>query len=278
MVDYQRPLGTMDPSVHQATLPIRSNYAAQPYPMAAASQSYQRHSRTSSASAMNTSIQRQPTSGSSNVTNPNVPRRSTSSRSTVSTAPTSYVALMRKQKATVWCDRSQSLDPRIAAQQRAAKQRAVMEVHGGSNGTVSTSTITSGGVVGKIRHGGGPKAPGYAGTANLTGAGVPMRLSANEMLGDEEEERSSLEIQHKRTGSGRSSANSARFRSGYPRPSANTTPSDGVSPAVGISESADEHRGDEEYFETSQHRNNSIEDSFGSVGGDEGTKCNSSSR
>ena len=168
---------------------------------------------------------------------------------------------MRKQKATVWCDRSQSLDPRIAAQQRAAKQRAVMEVHGGTNGTVRTSTITSGGVVGKIRHGGGPKAPGYAGTANLTGAGVPMRLSANEMLGDEEEERSSLEIQHKRTGSGRSSANSARFRSGYPRPS----PPDGVSPAAGISESADEHRGDEEYFETSQHRNNSIEDSFGSV-------------
>lgn len=33
--------------------------------------------------------------------------RSTSSRS--GTAPTSYVALMRKQKATVWCDRAQVL-------------------------------------------------------------------------------------------------------------------------------------------------------------------------
>lgn len=152
---------------------------------------------------------------------------------------------MRKQKATVWCDRAQSIDPRLAAQQRAAKQRAILEVHGhGAQSTIPggrTSTLSSSGVVGKIRHGGVPRAPGYVGTGNLTGAGVPMRLSANEMLGDEEEERGSLEQshQHKRTGSGQSSINSAQYRSGYPRSdqgrfsggSTSNTPPESGSPA-----------------------------------------------
>ncbi len=74
--------------------------------------------------------------------------------------------------------------------------------------------------MGKIRHGGVPKAPGYV-PANLSGAGVPMRLSANEMLGDEEEDRSFVSgdnpMVHGRSGSGKSSTNSAKYRSGYPR-------------------------------------------------------------
>lgn len=48
-----------------------------------------------------------------------------------------------------------------------------------------------------------------------------MRLSANEMLGDEEEDRSFVSgdnaMVHGRSGSGKSSTNSAKYRSGYPR-------------------------------------------------------------
>ena len=95
-----------------------------------------------------------------------------------------------------------------------------MEVHGGNAVAGRTSTINSGSMVGKIRHHGIPKAPGYV-AANLSGAGVPMRLSANEMLGDEEEGRSLGEtnssMMHARSGSGRSSTNSAKYPSGYPR-------------------------------------------------------------
>lgn len=145
-------------------------------------------------------------------------RRSGSGRSTSS--PTSYVALMRKQKATVWCDRAQHEDPRTAAAAKAAKHRAILEVHGGGNGTGSgrSSTIGSGSMVGKIRHHGIPKAPGYNPT-NMSGAGVPLRLSANEVgnQDDDRDDASSGQF-HQRTGSGRSSQGSARFPSGYQRP------------------------------------------------------------
>ena len=169
---------------------------------------------TTASNGNNFNMQRQGTNSSAT----SVPRRSTSSRS--STTPTSYVALMRKQKATVWCDRSQNIDQKTAAAQRAAKQRAALEVHGGNAAAGRTSTISSGSMVGKIRHHGVPKAPGYV-PANLSGAGVPMRLSANEMLGDEEEGRSLGETNsstmHARSGSGRSSTNSSKYPSGYPR-------------------------------------------------------------
>ena len=181
---------------------------------------------------------------------------------------------MRKQKATVWCDRSQNIDPRLAAAQRAAKQRAAMEVHGANSASGRTSTINSGGVVGKIRHGGVPKAPGYV-PANLSGAGVPLRLSANEMLGDEEGEGKSLgdnNMAHARTGSGKSSTNSAKYRSGYPRPdqgrfsSTSTPPSGGedISPGhEGIPELAGTS-GHGARLTTLQTRDES-EDSFGDL-------------
>lgn len=156
-------------------------------------------------------------SGTNNSTNSTGPRRSTSSRSSTLLAPTSYVALMRKQKATVWCDRSQTLDPRTAAAQKAAKHRAALEIHGaGSN---RTSTLASSG--GKVRS---TKASTYV-PANLSGVSVPVRLSANEMLGDEEEgaqdgrsigDNASTRI-HNRTGSGRSSVHSGKYPSGYSR-------------------------------------------------------------
>ncbi|KAK0356768.1 hypothetical protein LTR91_007596 [Friedmanniomyces endolithicus] len=169
---------------------------------------------TSSAST-NTGLQRAPTT--SAFSTASAPRRSTSSRSTSSASPTSYVALMRKQKATVWCDRAQHEDPRILAAQRSAKMRAAMEVAGGHhNASLAGRTSTSssgmvGGVRSKIRHHGAPKASTYTGGPNLGGAGVPMRLSASEVdEGDSDEEPGSAHVNkyHSRTGSGRSSLGS----------------------------------------------------------------------
>lgn len=187
---------------------------------------------------------------------------------------------MRKQKATVWCDRAQTVDVRTEAARRAAKHRAQLAVQSSSNAASGrTSTLSSGGVVGKIRHGGVPKAPGYV-PANMSGAGVPMRLSANEMLGDEEEEpgyvRGDNQMAHGRSGSGKSSTHSAQYRSGYPRPdqgrfsSASTPPSGEGSPSARdrIPEeshpTADEDKSD--YYASREKKDSTDEDSFGGLG------------
>lgn len=79
-------------------------------------------------------------------------RRSTSSRSGGAPQPTGYVALMRKQKATVWCDRAQHEDPRLLAQQRLAKERATKEVIGGpSTSGIRISSSSSGNLAGSNR-------------------------------------------------------------------------------------------------------------------------------
>ena len=158
-----------------------------------------------------------------------------------------------------------------------------MEVHGGTNGAGRTSTIGAGSMVGKIRHHGVPKAPGYV-AANLSGAGVPLRLSANEMLGDEHDGKSidSNSMMHARSGSGRSSTNSAKYPSGYPRSSqgrfstASTPPSGGEGGSPNIPEDAEtpgaEKRG-HDYFDEKGGNGTSAgssqtegEDSFGGVG------------
>lgn len=151
-------------------------------------------------------------------------RRSTSSRSTSTTSPTSYVALMRKQKATVWCDRAQHEDPRILAAQRQAKMRATMEVAGSQHVSGRTSTSSSGlagGMRSKIRHHGAVKASAYNAVSH--GAGVPMRLSATEVEeGDSDEE----PRYHQRSGSGRSSLASGQRLNNAPHGfSGNSTPS-----------------------------------------------------
>ncbi|KAI1340888.1 hypothetical protein F5Y15DRAFT_414613 [Xylariaceae sp. FL0016] len=146
-------------------------------------------------------------------------RRSTSSRSGGGQQSFSYVALLRKQKATVWCDRSQSEDPRILAQQRAAKQRATQEVAGRTaQSRTSTGLGGPGKVVTKIRHHGKPGVVGYTPDNNHIGVGgVPLRLSATEVEGEDsdEDDGSMRRLHHRRTGSsGRSSTASASGRRG----------------------------------------------------------------
>jgi hypothetical protein len=143
-------------------------------------------------------------------------RRSSSNRASSSASHNfSYVMRLRAKVAVSWCDRGQAEDPRIMAEARRAKERAEREValppagtayhhHAGSRGTPAgpgvgaaattqlqhqpdggSSSFTSG-VARKIRHhGGAPKASKYGG-GNLVGAGVPMRLSANEVDDDDE--------------------------------------------------------------------------------------------
>lgn len=152
-----------------------------------------------------------PTRTPSNVSNLS---RTASSRSAASFTPASYVALMRKQKATVWCDRAQYEDPRMQAQQKAARLRAAREVSGtnmeGRNSTGSMGSVGAG-VRSKIRHHGVPKASGYN-YANPAGGGVPMRLSASEVGDDGNEVLDETESAwnpanyHQRTNSGRSSS------------------------------------------------------------------------
>jgi hypothetical protein len=161
-------------------------------------------------------------------------RRSTSSRSGGAAAqPTGYVALMRKQKATVWSDRAQHEDPRLLAQQRLAKERATKEVIGGpSTSGPRISSSSSGNLAGsnrvtaKIRHHGKAGLVGYS-PGDLVGGvgGVPMRLSASEVEGgDSDDDADSGNIPHggtyhRRTGSGRSSVGSGRRGLTYSRQS-----------------------------------------------------------
>ncbi|KAL8735762.1 MAG: hypothetical protein Q9166_000625 [cf. Caloplaca sp. 2 TL-2023] len=171
---------------------------------------------TSTTSTTNTS--HGPSRTSSTISNPL--SRTSSARSGQSITSSSYVALMRKQKATVWCDRAQREDPRIIAQQKAAKVRAAREIVGGGNTVGRTSTsgsLGSGslGVRSKIRHHGLQKAAGYSYGNMSGGVGLPMRLSASE-VGDEGSPRHDTDSgrnMHQRVDSARSSVASNRWLS-----------------------------------------------------------------
>ncbi|EPS34563.1 hypothetical protein POX_a00464 [Penicillium oxalicum] len=156
-------------------------------------------------------------------------RRSASNRSAGSQL--GYVALMRRQKATVWCDRAQPEDARMREQALRDKKRAYLEVHGSGR----ASTIASG----KIRH--GTKAGMDFSPSNLVSARVPVRLSANEIGEEGDDARSTEErMMHRRTGSGRSSVGSNRVSSGYQRQpgtmGSNSTPPNEKSDLPGVSE------------------------------------------
>lgn len=170
-------------------------------------------------------------------------RRSTSSRSGGGTpgSPSgglNYVALLRKQKATVWSDRAQHEDSRPLAQQRAARMRAQLEVVGSNGGLsvgsfggrTSTGLSSAGGkVAAKIRHHGKPGVIGYAPDSNLAGVGgVPLRLSATEVEGGDSDD-DDQKPHHRRTGSSsRSSTASGKRALGY-RTSGGLGPSNSLS-------------------------------------------------
>ncbi|KAI2350214.1 hypothetical protein LOY94_003608 [Ophidiomyces ophidiicola] len=154
--------------------------------------------------------------------------RSSSARTAttmVGPPPPGYVARMRRQKATVWCDRAQAEDPREAHARRVAKQRALLEVQargptgGHSTGGGRSSTLAS---TGKIRHSSASKPTAFT-TGTMVGAAVPLRLSANE-IGSAEDDTDLNSTStpgdglHRRTGSGRSSAGSARLSRPAPPP------------------------------------------------------------
>jgi hypothetical protein len=133
----------------------------------------------------------------------------------MSQQPTGYVALLRKQKATVWSERAQYEDPRTAAQQRAAKMRANREVVSGSASRTNTGLVTTSKVAAKIRHHGKAPVVGYApGETHVGVGGVPVRLSATEVEGDGSDDDDGPMMarnQHRRTGStDRNSSGSGR--------------------------------------------------------------------
>lgn len=156
---------------------------------------------------------------------------------------------MRKQKATVWCDRSQLEDPRMVAQAKIAKMRATMEVTGGNaQSRTSTNGYISSGVRGKIRHHVAPKTISYN-SANMVGSAVPARLSASE-VGDEDNDDDDADSQrnlyHQRSNSGRSSLASTQRLAAYNqrtpgrRSQGGTPPSGhGSSPSETLSERAE---------------------------------------
>ncbi|KAF1986498.1 hypothetical protein K402DRAFT_412573 [Aulographum hederae CBS 113979] len=212
---------------HRHTRTSSSNIlpsAPQPTPANPASSPYNSSTMTSTMTSTTPKPTRRTlsnaTTTSNNINGAALPIRSNSNLSRSSSgrsgnSPISYVALMRKQKATVWCDRTQHEDPRIMAQQRAAKMRAAVEVVGGNQPRpVNTHQGGhSGGLRSKVRHGGAPKATNYAG--NMGGTGVPMRLSANEVDEDTSEDANGQTTHHQRTGSGRSSLGSGRRVSSF---------------------------------------------------------------
>ncbi|KAL8949508.1 MAG: hypothetical protein Q9222_004385 [Ikaeria aurantiellina] len=233
---------------------------------------------TSTTSTSNTTYV--PSRTSSTISNPL--SRTSSARSGQSITSSSYVALMRKQKATVWCDRAQREDPRIIAQQKAAKMRATREIVGGGStvGRANTSSSLGSGSLGvrsKIRHHGLQKSAGYSYGNMLGGVGVPLRLSASE-VGDEGSPRSDGDSGrniHQRVDSGRSSMASNRWLStGSVR---GHRYSEGSTPTSGPGGSMNGEANIPELEETPMPTNRpAAPDYFGSVAGD-GRKSGSSS-
>jgi hypothetical protein len=180
---------------------------------------------------------------------------------------------MRRQKATVWCDRSQPEDPRLRAQKLADKKRAYLEVHG--SGAGRSGTLGSG----KVKH---TKGTTDFSPSTLVGATVPVRLSANEVGDADEDAVSDNGFYHRRTNSGRSSLNSNhRYPSGYQRPpgtmgSNSTPPSEKEKtdlpevsehpPAEKHEEEMDRQSAQDADAATTHTQGSEQEDHFGSIG------------
>jgi hypothetical protein len=164
-------------------------------------------------------------------------RRSGSTNTTASCAPpaSSYVAALRRQKATVWCEKSQPEDAELIEAQRVAKDKAAMEVvrsssskglnHGLGSGSSSTSSSLRG--VGRSHHklGKGHSSSAGIGTGSLITVLEP-RLSATEANGDSSDEDGIYMGTHRRSDSGRSSLNSNHRKTMYPSGHHNSSASD----------------------------------------------------
>ncbi|KAI9373791.1 hypothetical protein BJX61DRAFT_532923 [Aspergillus egyptiacus] len=247
-------LNTVPYMAHQQSQPPPAPYSTGPSPQYNMSVPHNPLSRRLSSATTSTSS----TGNHSHAgMNPDI-RRSTSSRS--GNSQMSYVALLRRQKATVWCDRAQPEDPRLRAQKLVDKKRAYLEVHGA--GTGRASTLGSG----KGKH--GSKVTDISPSA-LVGATVPVRLSANEVGDDADDDgRSDTGLPYRRTPSGRSSLGSGhRYPGGYQR---NTQGTMGSSHSNPPSEKAEERNKDagsgKDDAATTHSRNSEQEDNFGTVG------------
>lgn len=157
--------------------------------------------------------------------------RSTSNGSSGSS--NAYVTTLRKQKATVWCDRAQREDSRFLAAQKAAKAKAALEVARAAAQQSHHRTSESGSSMhrGKIsHHRGGRKSNSvdheFSTNRSLV-AGVPARLDIDDdTSGDEQPGSGNGSVYGgiaRRTNSGRSSINST----GQRRFTATTTSSGG---------------------------------------------------
>lgn len=158
-------------------------------------------------------------------------RRSSSTRSGV--VATGYVANMRKQKATVWCDRSQPEDRGMLAQLRAAKNRATLDI---INSSPHGSVLSHAAGKTKIRH-----APKQGTAVRYTPAemvrGVAPQLSMAE-AGEDSDDEGYGQNGYARSGSGRSSITSNRRLTGPLRTADSSSsslphkgrPSEGYSP------------------------------------------------
>lgn len=185
---------------------------------------------------------------------------------------------MRRQKATVWCDRAQSEDARLRAQKAAEKKRALREVHGTGSGRTGTLASSS-----KLKHGSKGPSTEFS-PSTLVAATVPVRLSANEIGDGDDDALSDNGMLHRRTGSGRSSLGSSHhlYPAGYQRsPASNNTPqneradlpevSEHPSPAPAAAETLDLlHSDDDEHGHgdvgTNYSKGSDPEDRFGSLG------------
>ncbi|KAH8177293.1 hypothetical protein LIA77_02375 [Sarocladium implicatum] len=237
MLGAQQVGSHMDPSIygHSRTRTTSSNVfpmhppAANPQHLAQPAMNPQHSRRSPSVNTFSTTSTMPPPAAYRTSSTTDL-RRSTSTRSggASSIQPTSYVALLRKQKATVWCDRAQYEDPRMAAQHKAAKMRANLEVVGGnrsygsssSGNRTNTGISATGKVAAKIRHHGKTPVVGFApGDHHVGVGGVPLRLSATEVEAESSEDddtQTMSRLHHRRTGSsGRSSTASGRRGMSY---------------------------------------------------------------
>lgn len=123
--------------------------------------------------------------------------------------PDSYVLAMRRQRATVFCDRGQPEDALLLAKQKAAKARAAKAIGRHSMSGPNSMSASS---KSRIRN---SKDQQYGYSESMHGA--PVRLSATEVGDDdavEGEEEDSYTRFHRRSHSGRSSSGNLRMPSG----------------------------------------------------------------